>query len=79
MSWQAYVDQLVSTGTATSAGIYDLQGNPWAYTADFAAQVAEVASVAGYMHADRATELAGTGVRQPGRRPTRHDSFHPCC
>ena len=37
MSWQAYVDSnLVGTGTVTAAGIYDLQGNPWAYSAGFA-------------------------------------------
>ena len=37
MSWQAYVDtNLVGTGTVTAAGIYDLQGNPWAYSAGFA-------------------------------------------
>ena len=37
MSWQAYVDtNLVSTGSVTAAGIYDLQGNPWAYSAGFA-------------------------------------------
>ena len=41
MSWQAYADQLVSTGSATAAGIYDLQGNPWAYSAGFAAREAE--------------------------------------
>ena len=37
MSWQAYVDtNLISTGSVTAAGIYDLQGNPWAYSAGFA-------------------------------------------
>ena len=37
MSWQAYVDSnLVATGMVTAAGIYDLQGNPWAYSAGFA-------------------------------------------
>ena len=37
MSWQAYVDaNLVGTGTVTAAGIYDLQGNPWAYSPGFA-------------------------------------------
>lgn len=37
MSWQAYVDtNLVGSGMVTAAGIYDLQGNPWAYSAGFA-------------------------------------------
>ena len=47
MSWQQYVDSnLVGTGTVTAAGIYDKAGNPWAYSAGFAAQVAEVKVVA---------------------------------
>jgi len=62
MSWQAYVDDnLLASGCVTAAGIYDLQGNPWAYSAGFAAQVAEVGAVAGAM-ASNATTLAGTGV-----------------
>lgn len=62
MSWQAYVDSnLLASGTVTAAGIYDLAGNPWAYSAGFAAQIAEVASVSGHMAAD-ATALAATGV-----------------
>ena len=37
MSWQVYVDtNLLSSGMVTAAGIYDLQGNPWAYSAGFA-------------------------------------------
>ena len=37
MSWQAYVDDnLIKSGMVTAAGIYDLQGNPWAYSAGFA-------------------------------------------
>tara|TARA_B110001452_G_scaffold224451_1_gene198020 strand:+ start:1131 stop:1283 length:153 start_codon:yes stop_codon:yes gene_type:complete len=37
MSWQAYVDDnLVKSGMVSAAGIYDLQGNPWAYSAGFA-------------------------------------------
>ena len=65
MSWQQYVDaNLVGTGTVTQAGIYDLQGNPWAYTQNppFAAQVAEVAAVSGHMHTGDPSGLAGTGV-----------------
>lgn len=65
MSWQAYVDtNLVGTGQVTQAGIYDLQGNPWAYTQSppFAAQVAEVAAVSGHMHTGDPSGLAGTGV-----------------
>lgn len=62
MSWQAYVDSnLIASGSVTSAGIYDLQGNPWAYSAGFAAQVAEVASVSAHMSADPSA-LAATGV-----------------
>jgi hypothetical protein len=63
MAWQAYVDQnLLASGMVTSAGIYDLAGNPWAYSAGFAAQIAEVASVSGHMAAEP-TALAATGVR----------------
>jgi len=62
MAWQAYVDQnLLASGMVTSAGIYDLAGNPWAYSAGFAAQIAEVASVSGHMAAEP-TALAATGV-----------------
>ena len=52
MSWQAYIDSnLLASGQVTAAGIYDLQGNPWAYSAGFAAQVAEVAAVSGHFAA----------------------------
>merc|ERR1712087_397301 len=62
MAWQAYVDNnLTSAGCATSAGIYDLNGNPWAYSPGFAAQVAEVAAISAAMGSDP-TSLAGTGV-----------------
>ena len=62
MSWQAYVDQnLIGSGAVTAAGIYDLAGNPWAYSAGFAAQIAEVAFVSGPMAADPAA-MAGSGV-----------------
>ena len=61
MSWQAYVDtNLLASGAVTAAGIYDLQGNPWAYSAGFAAQVAEVASVSAHFPAP--TALAATGI-----------------
>jgi len=61
MSWQAYVDNNLIGAGVTSAGIYDLQGNPWAYSAGFAAQIAEVAAVSAHMQADP-TALAATGV-----------------
>ena len=62
MSWQAYVDSnLLASGYVTAAGIYDLQGNPWAYSAGFAAQIAEVAAISGHLHAD-ASGLAATGL-----------------
>lgn len=63
MSWQQYVDaNLVGTGQVTQAGIYDLQGNPWAYTQSppFAAQVAEVAAVSAHFAAPAG--LAATGA-----------------
>ena len=63
MSWQAYVDtNLVASGMVTQAGIYDLQGNPWAYTQSppFAAQVAEVAAISA--HFADPNKLAGTGA-----------------
>merc|ERR1719502_2106602 len=63
MSWQAYVDNnLLASGQCTAAGIYDHTGNPWAYSAGFAAQVAEVHSVAGHMASGDPSGLAGTGV-----------------
>mmetsp|Transcript_26322 Transcript_26322/g.82415 ORF Transcript_26322/g.82415 Transcript_26322/m.82415 type:complete len:128 (+) Transcript_26322:63-446(+) len=65
MSWQTYVEtNLVGTGMVTSAGIYDLQGNPWAYSAGFAAQVAEVAAVSGHFAAP--SGLAATGATVAG-------------
>mmetsp|Transcript_48211 Transcript_48211/g.155165 ORF Transcript_48211/g.155165 Transcript_48211/m.155165 type:complete len:128 (+) Transcript_48211:64-447(+) len=67
MSWQTYVDtNLVGTGMVTSAGIYDLQGNPWAYSAGFAAQVAEVAAVSGHFAAP--SGLAATGATIAGEK-----------
>ena len=70
MSWQAYVDtNLIASGSVTAAGIYDLQGNPWAYSAGFAAQIAEVAAVSGHMHTGDPSGLAGTGVRAAALAP----------
>mmetsp|Transcript_6556 Transcript_6556/g.21493 ORF Transcript_6556/g.21493 Transcript_6556/m.21493 type:complete len:128 (+) Transcript_6556:41-424(+) len=67
MSWQTYVDtNLVGTGMVTAAGIYDLQGNPWAYSAGFAAQVAEVAAVSGHFAAP--SGLAATGATIAGEK-----------
>mmetsp|Transcript_223 Transcript_223/g.575 ORF Transcript_223/g.575 Transcript_223/m.575 type:complete len:770 (-) Transcript_223:592-2901(-) len=64
-SWQPFVDvNLVGTGMVTAAGIYDLQGNPWAYSAGFAAQVAEVAAVSARF--SMPTALAATGVTIAG-------------
>ena len=63
MSWQVYVDtNLLASGQVTAAGIYDMQGNPWAYSAGFAAQIAEVAAVSAHMHTGDPSGLAGTGV-----------------
>ena len=63
MSWQQYVDaNLVGTGTVPSAGIYDKAGNPWAYSAGFAAQVAEVKVVADALATGDPSCLAGTGA-----------------
>mmetsp|Transcript_864 Transcript_864/g.1359 ORF Transcript_864/g.1359 Transcript_864/m.1359 type:complete len:128 (-) Transcript_864:93-476(-) len=65
MSWQAYVDDnLLKSGMVTAAGIYDLQGNPWAYSAGFAAQVAEVAAVSAHFAAP--SGLAATGATVAG-------------
>ena len=65
MSWQAYVDDnLVKSGMVSAAGIYDLQGNPWAYSAGFAAQVAEVAAVSAHFAAPAG--LAATGATVAG-------------
>jgi len=65
MSWQTYVDSnLVGTGMVTAAGIYDLQGNPWAYSDGFAAQVAEVAAVSAHFAAPAG--LAATGATIAG-------------
>jgi len=62
MSWQSYVDNnLIGSGCVTAAGIYDFQGNPWAYSAGFAAQIAEVAAISGHLSAD-ASGLAATGL-----------------
>ena len=65
MSWQAYVDDnLIKSGQVSAAGIYDLQGNPWAYSAGFAAQIAEVAAVSAHFAAP--TGLAATGATIAG-------------
>ena len=71
MSWQQYVDSnLVGTGTVTSAGIYDKAGNPWAYSAGFAAQVAEVKVVARASATGDPSCLAGTGAVVAGVKYT---------
>ena len=60
MSWQAYIDSnLLASGQVTAAGIYDLQGNPWAYSAGFAAQIAEATGTLN-TYADRRERAAGT-------------------
>jgi profilin len=65
MSWQAYVDDnLIKSGQVSAAGIYDLQGNPWAYSAGFAAQIAEVAAVSA--HFAEPAGLAATGATIAG-------------
>merc|ERR1711918_1452 len=46
-------------------GIYDPQGNPWAYSAGFACQIAEVAAVSAAMSGEP-TSLAATGVTVAG-------------
>ena len=46
MSWQQYCDALTESGSVSAVGIYDRQGNPWAYSPGFAAQVAEVKALA---------------------------------
>jgi len=48
MSWQPYVDHAVASGMATKGGIYDLQGNAWAFSKGFFAIPAEIAAVAEY-------------------------------
>ena len=48
MSWQAYIDSnLLASGSVTAAGIYDLQGNPWAYSAGFAVRPSSPARARG--------------------------------
>lgn len=65
-SWDAYITtNLIGSQAITSAGIYDLAGNPWAYSEGFAAQVAEVKAVSDAMAADPDV-LAGTGVTVAG-------------
>ena len=63
MAWQVYIDDnLLASQMVSAAGIYDLHGNPWAYSAAFAAQIAEVASISGHMHTGAPSGLAGPGV-----------------
>merc|ERR1719399_225067 len=68
MAWQAYVDNnLVASGVVTSAGIYDLNGNPWAYSPGFAAQISEVAAISKAMATESgASELSTSGFRIAG-------------
>ena len=41
MAWQEYVDDnLIKSRGVTAAGIYDLDGNPWAYSAGFTVSTA---------------------------------------
>jgi len=40
-SWDAYIQtNLVGSQAVTDAGIYDLEGNPWAYSPNFAVRAA---------------------------------------
>jgi len=44
-SWDAYIQtNLVGSQQVTEAGIYDLQGNPWAYSPRFAVRAAAACS-----------------------------------
>jgi len=65
MAWQQYVDKLTSEGCA-NAGIYDLQGNPWAYSEGFAAQIEEVKTVADAMKEGAANVLGPNGAKIAG-------------
>ena len=44
-----------------AGGLYDLQGNPWAYSEGFALQVDEVAAVSGWLHSGGVAGMAATG------------------
>lgn len=47
MSWQAYADNLVATGTLSKAGLFGHNGAPWAVSAGFGCNAAEGAKIAG--------------------------------
>jgi len=51
----------------TAAGIYDLQGNPWAYSAGFPAQVSEVAAISNAL-VSGPDALASTGFKIAGEK-----------
>ena len=59
-AWQAYIDSMVPA-SGCAGGLYDLQGNPWAYSEGFALQVDEVAAVSGWLHSGSVGGMAATG------------------
>jgi hypothetical protein len=66
MSWQPYVNHGIAIGMASAGGIYDLQGNPWATSAGFAAKGSEILAVAA--HFPDPPGLAKTGATVAGVR-----------
>ena len=66
MSWQPYVDHAVASGMATKGGIYDLQGNAWAFSKGFYAIPAEIAVIAAHFPDPEGLKATGaivSGVR----------------
>ena len=57
--WDTLVDSnLVGSGKVTAAGIYDLEGNPWAYSYGFQAKKSEIAAVAAHFAAPAGLKAA---------------------
>jgi len=62
MSWQPYVDHAVASGMATMGGIYDLQGNAWAFSKGFYAIPAEISTIASHFPDPESLKRTGAVV-----------------
>ena len=70
-SWQSYVDALLATRSVTAAGIYDRDGNPWAYSVGFAVQIAEAGRISqGFADLEMQRRLAEEHAEEQARQAT---------
>ena len=76
--WDTLVDSnLVGSGKVSAAGIYDLEGNPWAYSYGFQAKKSEIAAVAAHFAAPAGLKAATVaGVKYTYVRGSKNEEIY---